>query len=142
MKFIFIIISFMIAVFAQDIQMQSRELSTKEMKKQNQEIVKLAANEMSKSVPKEIDKYTKLIAIEAQDTTLVYICEINTAPKSDEIVKKEDRSRMQEAVIFGTCKNSQRFLEADISIRYIYKSRSTKAELFQFNINQEHCLKL
>ena len=49
---------------------------------------------------------------------------------------------MQEAVIFGTCKNSQRFLEADISIRYIYKSRSTKAELFQFNINQEHCLKL
>ena len=73
MKFIFIIISFMIAVFAQDIQMQSRELSTKEMKKQNQEIVKLAANEMSKSVPKEIDKYTKLIAIEAQDTTLVYI---------------------------------------------------------------------
>ncbi|OHE10037.1 MAG: hypothetical protein A2513_08025 [Sulfurimonas sp. RIFOXYD12_FULL_33_39] len=142
MKFIFIIISFMIAVFAQDIQMQSRELSTKEMKKQNQEIVKLAANEMSKSVPKEIDKYTKLIAIEAQDTTLVYIYEINTAPKSDEIVKKEDRSRMQEAVIFGTCKNSQRFLEADISIRYIYKSRSTKAELFQFNINQEHCLKL
>lgn len=132
----------MIAVFAQDIQMQSRELSTKEMKKQNQEIVKLAANEMSKSVPKEIDKYTKLIAIEAQDTTLVYIYEINTAPKSDEIVKKEDRSRMQEAVIFGTCKNSQRFLEADISIRYIYKSRSTKAELFQFNINQEHCLKL
>lgn len=142
MKFIFIVLIAILPIFAQDVQMQSRELSTKDMKAQNKEIVKLAAKEMSKSLPQTIDKYTNLIGIEAEETTLVYIYEINTSPKSDEAVKKEDRSRMQEAVVYGTCNNSKRFLEANISIRYIYKSLSTKAELFQFNINQEKCLKL
>lgn len=142
MKFIFIVLIAILPIFAQDVQMQSRELSTKDMKTQNKEIVKLAAKEMSKSLPQTIDKYTNLIGIEAEDTTLVYIYEINTSPKSDDAVRKEDRSRMQEAVTFGTCNSSKRFLEANISIRYIYKSSSTKAELFRFNINQEKCLKL
>lgn len=142
MKFIFIVLTAIMPIFAQDIQMQSRELSAKDMKAQNKEIVKLAAKEMSKSLPQTIDKYTNLVNIEAEDATLVYIYEINTAPKSDEAVKKEDRTRMQKAVVYGTCNNSKRFLEANISIRYIYKSATTKAELFQFNINQEQCLKL
>ena len=142
LKLLFITTILSLSVLAAETQMQSRELSASDMKSQSKEIVKLAAGELSKSIPYTIDKYTKLTAVEADKTTLVYIYEIDTTPKSDETVKKEDHSRMQEAITIGACKTSKRFLEADISLRYIYKSAHSKAELFQFNINQEHCLKL
>lgn len=129
-------------ILATDMQMQSRELPNKDMKAQNKKIASLAAVEISKSLPQVIDKYTTLVNMKADEATLVYIYEIDTTPKSDETVRKEDHSRMQEAVTRGTCQSSKRFLEADISIRYIYKSANTKAELFQFNINQESCFKL
>lgn len=119
---------------------RSQELSTKSMTEQNQEIAKLAADEMSKSLPQTIDKYTKLTAVQAQKSTLIYIFEIDTAPKSDEAVKNEDHSRMQNAVTQGVCRSSKRFLDAKIDIRYIYKSAHSKAELFTFNISQESCL--
>ena len=119
---------------------RSQELSTKSMTEQNEEIAKLAADEMSKSLPQTIDKYTKLTAVQAQKSTLIYIFEIDTAPKSDEVVKKEDHSRMQNAVTQGVCRSSKRFLDAKIDIRYIYKSAHSKAELFTFNISQESCL--
>ncbi|MCF6309601.1 MAG: hypothetical protein L3J19_03870 [Sulfurimonas sp.] len=141
-KKLLIIFLFSLPVLASDIKMQNRELSKNDMKSQNRKIVELAAAEMSKSLPNVIDKYTKLVSVKADKTTLVYIYEINTTPKSDETVKKEDHSRMKEAITIGTCKNSKRFLEADISLRYIYKSANSKAELFQFNINQESCFKI
>ena len=141
LKKLLIIFLLSLPVLASDIKMQNRELSKNDMKAQNREIVKLAAAEMSKSLPNVIDKYTKLTAVEADKTTLVYVYEIDTTPKSDETVKKEDHSRMKEAITIGACQTSKRFLEADISLRYIYKSAHSKAELFLFNINQEHCLK-
>jgi hypothetical protein len=141
-KKLLIIFLFTLAVLASDVKMQNRELSKNDMKSQNREIIKLAAAEMSKSLPNVIDRYTKLISVETDNTTLVYIYEIDTTPKNDETVKKEDHSRMQEAVTRGTCKSSKRFLEADISLRYIYKSANTKSELFRFNINQESCFKI
>ena len=141
-KQLFLTLLLSLPILATNNQMQSRELSANDMKVQNKEIVKLAAAELSKSIPYIIDKYTKLTAVEADKTTLIYIYEIDTTSKSDETVKKEDHSRMQEAVTRGTCKNSKRFLEADISLRYIYRSAHSKAELFQFNIDQEQCLKL
>ena len=142
LKLLFITTLLSLPILASGTQMQSRELSNTDMKAQSKEIVKLAAAELSKSIPYTIDKYTKLTAIQADKTTLVYIYEVDTTPKSDETVKKEDHSRMQEAITIGACQTSKRFLEADISLRYIYKSAHSKAELFQFNINQEHCLKL
>ncbi len=121
---------------------QNRELPQSEMKSQNEHIAKLAASELSKTLPQKIDKFTKLIDIKAEKATIVYVYEINIAPKSDETVKNEDHSRMKEAVTIGTCKNSRRFLEADIVIRYIYISANTQAQLFKFDINQESCFKL
>ena len=141
-KHLFIIFIFTLSIFAIDMKMQNRELPKSEMKSQNIEIVKMASAEISKMLPQQIDKYTKLISVEADESTLVYTYEIDTTPKSDMIVKREDHSRMQEAVTIGTCKTSKRFLEADISLKYIYISANTKAELFQFNINQVNCLKL
>ncbi len=128
-------------IFATNSNIQNKELSTKDMKKQAKYIVDLAAKELSKTLPQTIDKYTKLITIKADDITLVYIYEINTAPKSDSTVQKEDHSRMKEAVTIGVCRNSVRFLDAGVSIRYIYNSSNSKKELFQFNIKQENCVK-
>ena len=129
-------------IIASDTQMQNREISTKNMKIQNKEIAKLAANEINKSLPQQIDKYTKLLKVNSQDSTIVYTFELNIAPKTDDTVKKEDHQRMKEAVTRGTCISSKRFLEADISIRYIYTSATSKKELFTFDINQESCLKI
>ena len=141
-KYIFTLLLVSSSIFAADAGIQSRELSTNDMKAQNKQIVKLAAAEISKSLPNKIDRYTKLVSVEADNTTLVYVYEIDTTPKSDAEVKKKDHSRMEKAITEGTCRSSKRFLEANISLRYIYKSANTKAELFKFNIDQESCFKL
>jgi len=129
-------------VFASDTKMQNRDMSTKDMISQNKEIAKLAAQELNKSLPQKIDKFTTLLKVKPDNTTIVYIFELNIAPKTDESVRKEDHNRMQEAVTRGTCLSSKKFLDAEISIRYIYTSASSKKELFRFNINQESCFKL
>ena len=114
---------------------------SKEMKAQNKKIVQLASQEISKTLPQTIDKYTKLTKVTGKDTTLLYIFEINTGSKSDESVKNEDKSRMKKAVTAGICKSSKRFLDAQIDISYIYISAISKAELFKFDVTQKSCLK-
>ncbi len=118
---------------------QSVDMPTKEMISQNQKIVKLAAEEMNKTLPQIIDKYTTLIQIAAKGTTLEYLFEINTGAKSDESVRKEDHARMGKAITEGVCHSSKRFLDAEINIRYIYRSAVSKAELFKFDINKKSC---
>lgn len=124
---------------AQDLPYKSQELSTSDMKANNKEITSLAAKEISKSLPQTIDKFTTLISCEAKDTMLIYTYELNVAPKSDEEVKKEGLKRMKESLVYGTCEHSARFLQADITIRYIYKSATTKAELFSLDIDKKSC---
>lgn len=120
--------------------LRTQELSAKAMSDQREEIAKLAADEISKSLPQTIDKYTKLTAVQSQKNSILYIFEIDTAPKSDATVRKEDHSRMKNAVTQGVCRSSKRFLDAKIDIRYIYKSAHSKAELFTFDISQASCL--
>ena len=120
-------------------KMQTQELSVKQLAEQNIKIVKLAAEEMSKTLPQTIDKYTTLIQISAKGTTLEYLFEINTGAKSDETVKAEDHARMEKAITEGVCRSSKRFLDAQILISYIYRSAASKAELFRFDISQEKC---
>ena len=126
-------------VFAEG--MQTQEMPTTELIKQNHQIVKLASEEISKSLPQEVDKYTTMTKVEAKDNTMIYIFEINTGAKSDETVKKEDHSRMQKAITEGICKTQQRFLDAEINISYLYKSATSKAVLFQFDVNKNDCTK-
>lgn len=126
-----------IILFASDIR--SEELSTKNMQTQNTQITKLAADELSKTLPQTIDKHTKLIKIESQENTLLYTFEIDAAPKSDETIKKEDHSRIKEAVTIGVCRSSKRFLEANITISYVYNSAKSKVELFRFDIDHKSC---
>ena len=125
--------------FSNEVQAQSRNMPQAEMQKQNKEIVQLVAEELNKTLPQTIDKYTQLVKIEGKDTTLLYVYEINTGVKSDESVQKEDKTRMKEAVTYGICRSSKRFLEAQISISYIYVSAKSKVELFRFDVSQTDC---
>jgi len=119
--------------------MQTRELPKNEMIKQNRQIVKLASEEITKTLPQKVDNYTTLLKVEGQGTTLVYVFEINTGAKSDETVRSEDRTRMQKAVTSGICRSSKRFLDAEIDISYLYKSAASKEKLFQFNVSKDDC---
>ena len=125
--------------FAEEQQIQTKDLPQKEMQKQNREIVRLSSEEISKTLPQTVDKYTTLTTVQGKDTTLVYTFEINTGAKSDETVKKEDRTRTQKAVTTGICQSAKRFIDAQINISYIYISANTKVELFRFDVTQADC---
>lgn len=122
-----------------DLPMRS-DSNVQDLKVQNRKIAALAAEELSKTLPQTIDKYTELVDIKNEGLTLVYVFEINTGSKSDEMVQKEDHARMQSAVMYGVCHSSQRFLDAQINISYLYKSAKSKAKLFQFDITQADCI--
>lgn len=126
-----------VVLFSQEIQ--SREMEISKMKQQNMTIVKMFVDEISQKLPQKIDAYTTLEKVEGKNTTIIYTFEINTGAKSDEAVKKEDKTRMKNAVTQGICQSSKRFLQADIDITYIYRSAASKAELFHFNVNKEIC---
>ena len=137
-KIFLILISLSIFAFAS--QTKTGVFPDKQMKAQNTKIAKLAAKEISNTLPQKIDKYTTLTSMKSDETTIIYIFEINTGAISDESVKKEDHSRMEKAVKAGVCQSSKKFLEAGIKTSYIYKSAKSKAKLFQFNISQKDCI--
>ena len=124
-------------ILAEGIKQQ--DLPVEEMQKQKIEIVKLSTEEISKTLPQVVDKYTTLTKVMGKDTTMTYTFEINTGSKSDDAVKNEDRTRMKSAVTMGICQSARRFLEAQISISYVYISATSKAELFQFDVSQADC---
>ncbi len=135
-----LILYFVLGTFLSANSLQTQEMSTDEMEKQNRIIVKLASEEISKTLPQNVDKYTTLQKVEGKDTKLIYIYEINTGAKSDESIRNEDRSRMQQAVTNGICKSSKRFLDAKIDIAYLYRSATSKEKLFVFNVSQKDCI--
>lgn len=139
MRLVFTIFFTLISILSAS-GLRTQELSTKAMSDQKEEIARLAADEISKSLPQTVDKYTKLTEVKSQKNSIIYIFEIETTPKSDETVRKEDYGRMKNAVTQGVCLNSKRFLDANINIKYIYKNAHSKAELFAFDISQNSCL--
>lgn len=124
-------------LFSQDTQKQ--DMPVTEMIKQNRQIVKMASEEISKTLPQKVDNYTVLQRVEGKDTTLTYVFEINTGAKSDESVIENDTERMKKVVTTGVCKSSKRFLVAQINVSYLYNSASTKQKLFKFDISQKDC---
>ncbi len=124
---------------AEQPKVQTRDLPNEAMIKQNKTITALTAEELNKTLPQKIDRYTQLLKVVAKGTTLEYFFEINTGAKSDEAVRKEDRTRMEQAITEGICAQSKRFLDAQINISYIYSSTASKAELFRFDISKKSC---
>ncbi|DAB30378.1 MAG TPA: hypothetical protein CFH84_04380 [Sulfurimonas sp. UBA12504] len=127
---------------ADDFPKRIEELPQKEMISQNKLIINLFVEEISKTLPKEIDKYTRLSSVTSKDLTLIYIFEINAETKSDEAIQKEDKTRMKNSVTQGICQSSKRFLDAQVNISYLYLSAKTKAELFRFDVTQTDCINL
>ena len=130
------------AMLANNPKVKNQDVSPQQLQKQNKEITKLVVAQLSKGLPKDIDKYTQFVNIEAIGATLVYTFEINTGAKNDKAVRLEDRTRMKEAVTSGICRSSKRFMDAKITITYLYRSAKSKAKLFQFDIKQENCFNL
>jgi hypothetical protein len=122
--------------------LKQQELPPSQMQKQNKQIVKLASEEINKTLPQTIDKYTVLTKVEGKETKILYTYEINTGAKSDKTVQKEDRTRMKKAVTYGICNTSKRFLDAKISISYLYISAKSKKELFRFDVSQKDCMNI
>ncbi len=116
-----------------------KEKADKQMKLQNRMVLNSAVEAYAKNLPQKVDKYTTFTKVEAKDLTLVRTYEINTGSKSDQAVQNEDRSRMHDAVKYGVCTTSKRFLDSDINLSYVYKSAKSKVELFRFDISAKDC---
>ena len=147
MKKLFTSIFFTIIIVGQSISaanlpVQNQDVSPEQLKSQNKQITKLVAEQLSKDLPKTIDKFTQFTQIVAVDTNLIYTFEINTGSKSDNEVINEDKSRMREAIAYGICRSSKRFMDAQITITYQYISSKSKVKLFQFDVKQSDCMNL
>ncbi len=127
-------------IVASDIPTRVGEFPKEELKTQNKEIAKLVADEIMSTLPQTVDKYTTLISVKNRDTTLLYTFEINTGVKSDDAIRKEDKSRMKRAITNGICQSSKKFIDAGINTSYIYISATSKAHLFQFDVSQKDCI--
>jgi hypothetical protein len=124
---------------ATDIIKEGKEYPIEKLKEQNQKIITMVVEEISKTLPQVVDPYTTMTNIRDENLTLIYTFNINTGVKSDERVKKEDRERMEKAVTKGVCQSSKRFLEAGVNLTYEYFSAATKKELFSFKMTPEIC---
>ncbi len=138
-KIILTLLSLSVSLLATEPKVKTAEFPKEEMKKQNKEIAKLVAEEISNTLPQVVDQYTTLTNIKSVDTTLVYTFEINSGAKSDDSIRKEDHSRMKKAITEGICQSSNKFLAAGINTSYIYISTKSKANLFRFDITQKDC---
>lgn len=139
MNKIFLMVALSTLLFSSEVQLRTGELPQSEMQSQNIQIAEMVAKETSKSLPQVVDQYTTLVSIKNRDAVLVYTFEVNTGSKSDEAVRKEDRTRMKEAVTMGVCRTSYKFLQAGIDASYVYIGAKSKAKLFEFNISLKDC---
>ena len=137
-----LLIAFNSYIYATEIHNQTYNISTKKMDAQKETIANMYAKEISKTLPKQIDKYTKLLNVKADGSTIIYTFEINSGAKSDKTIQNEDKSRMQKAVTRGVCQTSKRFLDSNINISYLYISTKSKVKLFRFDITKDKCFKL
>jgi hypothetical protein len=108
------------------------------VKLQNQNVVKMAAESLSKELPKKVDKFTSLIKIDPKGEKIIYTFEINST-KSDDALIKQDKTKMKKRIISGICSSSKRFLDSDISIQYIYTSAKSKKEILSLDVNKTLC---
>jgi len=128
--------------YATEVIKDGKEYPAEKMREQNQKIINMVVEEISKTLPQKVDKYTEMTQIRDENLSLIYTFEINTGSKSDEAVKKEDKTRMKKAVTRGVCQSSKRFLDAGVTLTYEYMSAGTKEELFTFTMTPKICKKL
>jgi len=129
----------LLAVMTLTIQLCADEMAEK-IRQQNMEVVRSAAESLSETLPKQVDRYTRLLRIEGKGERLVYTFEINAIPKTDaQIVAEGEARHMRENVTAGICSRSGRFIESGIGITYRYVSAASGKELFRFDVDKAAC---
>lgn len=88
-------------IYATDVIKDGQEYPVEKLREQNKQIIQMVVEEISKTLPQKVDKYTDMTNIRDENLTLIYTFEINTGSKSDEVVKKEDKPRMEKAITKG-----------------------------------------
>ncbi|MEA2017054.1 MAG: hypothetical protein U9N59_01290 [Campylobacterota bacterium] len=134
-------LTFCQSILANDLPVRNQDVSPQQLEKQNKEITKLAAEQLSKNLPQVINKFTTITSIKADGSNLTYTFEINTGAKSDETVINEDRTQWEKLYVENVCKRSKRFLDAQVKLSYQYISAKTKVKLFRFDVTQAECFK-
>jgi len=119
-----------------------KEYPVNKLREQNQKIIKMVVEEVSKGLPQKVNKFTQMTKVRDENLSLIYTFEINAAPKSDETIIKEGKEKMEKYVSKGICQSSKRFLDAGVTISYEYMSASSKKELFTFTMTQKICKEL
>ena len=127
---------------AVEIQTQTKDYPIDKLKEQNRQIVKMVVEEVGKTLPQQVDKYTKITKLRDENLTLIYTFEINSTKQSDQEIKQKGESKMKDRIIKGVCKSSKRFIDSDISLVYEYISAKSKQELFSFKIDKKLCKEL
>ena len=112
---------------------------TDKIRQQNLQVVQKAAEGLNETLPRQIDKYTRLIRLEPKGEKLIHIYELNVTGKSDAEVAAEGRKRMRKPVTEGICSSSRRFLQSGIGIVYRYESAKSHNPLFTFDVTQKEC---
>jgi len=125
-----------------EIQTDMKDYPIDKLKEQNSQIVKMVVEEVGKTLPQKVDKYTKITKLRDENLTLIYTFEINSTKESDQEIKQKGESKMKNRIIKGVCNSSKRFINSDISLVYEYISAKSKKELFSFKIDKKVCKEL
>ncbi len=114
------------------------DLSVDKLRAQNRIVVQKAAEGIGETLPQKVDPFTKLIAIDANGTRLIYTFEVNTGAKSDATLRKEG-ARIAPRILEGICRSADRFMQADISLTYRYISSASRAEVLRVDADKSKC---
>ena len=120
----------------------SGNLSIDKMREQNIAIVKKAVEGLNRNLPIDIDNQTKLIKVDGKGKELIYIFEVKTAPKSEEELIREGKSKVAPRLKRGICKSAERFLKAGIDMTYIYLNASTHNQILKLTVTQKDCFNI
>ncbi len=116
----------------------SGDLSVDKMREQNLNVVKKAVEGLRKTLPQEVDKYTRFTAIDSNGTRLIYTFEVDAGPKSNDTLRKEG-TKMAPRIFLGICTSAERFLQADIDITYRYINKTDKEEILLVEVDKSKC---
>ncbi len=114
------------------------DLSVDKMREQNQIVVQKAVEGLRETLPQKVDAFTRLIAVDANGTRLIYTFEVNTGAKSDATLRKEG-AKMAPRILAGICHSADRFMQADISLTYRYISSASRAEVLRIDADKSKC---
>jgi len=124
--------------FKQSIQLGG-DLEIDKMRMQNLNIVKKAVEGINKTLPQRVDRLTQLTHLDSNGTRLIYTFEVDTKDRDINKLREDAKKNIAPRIKRGICKDSTRFLQAGIDIRYRYISQKSKRELLVVDVDEKSC---